>query len=182
MEDTLTDCALSLILPAFNEEAGIAHAVVEADDALRQLGVTYEILVIDDGSRDRTAKIVEQTMGNRPCVRLISHDGNRGYGAALRTGFEAARGQRIAFTDADCQFDLADLASLLPILEHHPIAVGHRVDRQDTWLRRFYSRGYNLLAGALLGTRVTDIDCALKVFRRDALQKILPETAGFFVN
>lgn len=175
-------CFLSLILPAYNEEAGIAQAVDEADDALRQFGVAYEIIVVDDGSQDQTAMIVQQEMHNRPRVRLVRHDGNRGYGAALRTGFEAARGGRIAFSDADCQFHLADLALLIPLTEQHPVAVGYRVDRQDPWLRKFYSRGYNLLARTLLGTRVRDIDCALKVFRREALAKILPQTSGFFVN
>src|SRR5438874_286121 len=117
-------CELSLILPAYNEEAGIAQAIVEADDALRRLGISYEVIVVDDGSRDPTAAIVEQALRDRPRVRLVRHNVNRGYGAALRTGFEAARGQRIAFTDADCQFDLADLALLLPLTELHPIAVG----------------------------------------------------------
>ncbi|MSQ92969.1 MAG: glycosyltransferase [Gemmataceae bacterium] len=175
-------CDLSLILPAYNEEAGIAQAVAEADEALRRLGVTYEIIVVDDGSSDRTSALVEEATCTQGCVRLVRHDVNRGYGAALRTGFAAARGQRIAFTDADCQFHLDDLALLLPLTEQNPIAVGYRVDRQDSWLRKFYSRGYNLLARCLLGTRVRDIDCALKVFRRDALAKILPDTAGFFVN
>jgi dolichol-phosphate mannosyltransferase len=175
-------CELSLILPAFNEEAGIAEAVAEADEALRRLNVTYEIIVVDDGSRDDTAYVVEQAISTRPCVRLVRHAENRGYGAALRSGFEAARGKRIAFTDADCQFEIADLGLLLPLTEQHPIAVGYRINRQDPWLRKFYSRGYNLLTRTLLGTTVRDIDCALKVFRRDALAKILPTTNGFFVN
>ena len=115
-------------------------------------------------------------------MRLIRHDNNRGYGAALRSGFEAAHGRRIAFTDADCQFFLDDLALLLPLTDQQPIAVGYRMDRQDPPLRKFYSRGYNLLARFLLGIPVRDIDCALKVFRRDALERILPETRGFFVN
>ena len=175
-------CFLSLILPAYNEEASIDQAVAEADDALRQFGVVYEIVVVDDGSQDQTATILQQVMRDRPRVRLIRHDGNRGYGAALRTGFEAARGEHIAFTDADCQFHLADLALLIPLSERYSVAVGYRVDRQDSWLRRFYSRGYNFLAQILLGTSVRDIDCALKVFRREALATILPQTSGFFVN
>src|SRR5260370_387887 len=103
-------CFLSLILPAYNEEAGIAQAVAEADDALRQFGVVYEIVVVDDGSQDQTATIVQKVMRDRPCVRLVCHDGNHGYGAALRTGFAAARGEHIAFTHADCHFHLPDLA------------------------------------------------------------------------
>src|SRR4051794_39952127 len=122
MDDAWTDCSLSLILPAFNEDAGIAQAVCEADDALRQLDIRYEVIVVDDGSSDQTSAVVAEMMRDRPCVRLIRHDVNRGYGAALRSGFDAALGQRIAFTDADCQFDLADLALLLPLTEQHPIA------------------------------------------------------------
>ena len=173
---------LSLVIPAYNEEAGIAQAVEEADDALQGLGVSYEILVVDDGSRDNTAQIVSDARRTRPSIRLISYPINRGYGNALRTGFSKARGTHIAFTDADCQFDLADLSRVLPLTDQHEIAVGYRVDRKDSALRIFYSRGYNCLARALLGTTVRDVDCALKVFRRDALMRILPETKGFFVN
>lgn len=175
-------CQLTLILPAFNEEAGIARAVAEAAHSLTRLGIDYEILVVDDGSRDGTARAVESLLGDYPRLRLLRHDVNRGYGAALRTGFTSARGQQVAFTDADCQFFLDDLALLLPLLDQHPIAVGYRVGRQDAFLRKVYSRGYNFLARTLVGVRVRDIDCALKVFRRDALASILPETSGFFVN
>src|SRR5206468_5702379 len=173
---------LSLILPACNEAAGIREAITEADDALAQLADNYEILIVDDGSRDDTAAIVLDEAAQRPHVRLLQHETNSGYGAALRTGFEAARFDRVAFTDADCQFHLADLAPLLRLAEGHAVAVGYRVGRQDPWPRRFFSWGYNRLARALLGTRVRDCDCALKVFRRDALRQLLPRAAGFFVN
>ncbi len=174
--------SLSLVLPAYNEAAVIQHAIREADDALALLAADYEVLVVDDGSTDDTARLVLQAMREHPRVRLLSHPRNRGYSAALRTGFEAARFDRVAFTDADCQFDLADLGRLVPLTDRVPLAVGYRVDRQDPWSRRLLSRGFNLLARTLLGTRVRDIDCALKVFRRDALLTLLPETPGFFVN
>jgi dolichol-phosphate mannosyltransferase len=105
-----------------------------------------------------------------------------GYGAALRTGFAAARFERVAFTDADCQFHLADLGRLLSLSDRYPLVVGWRESRQDSWRRRFLSRGYNLLTRTLLGTRVRDCDCALKVFQRDALASLVPETNTFFVN
>src|SRR5205085_298529 len=89
---------LSLVLPAFNEEAGIRQAVLEADDALAALVTDYEILVVDDGSRDRTAAVVAELAATRPRVRLLRHGENRGYGAALRTGFEAAEFELVAFT------------------------------------------------------------------------------------
>jgi dolichol-phosphate mannosyltransferase len=170
------------VLPAFNEAAGIQTAIAEADEALARICADYEILVVDDGSRDDTLALALAEAAQRPRVRVLRHEVNRGYGAALRTGFEAARFSYVAFTDADCQFHLDDLATMLPLAQTHPVVVGYRVDRQDPWRRRFLSRGYNLLARTLLGTVVRDIDCALKVFHRDALQRILPESTGFFVN
>jgi dolichol-phosphate mannosyltransferase len=174
--------SLSLVIPAYNEAAGIREAVTEADRALAGIMNDYEILVVDDGSSDDTADTVRAVLRDRPHVRLLRHGSNRGYGAALRTGFEAARGEQVAFTDADGQFDLADLGSLLRQSADVPIVVGFRIDRQDPWQRRFISWGYNTLVRTFLGTRVRDCDCALKVFRREALGALLPETSGFFVN
>jgi dolichol-phosphate mannosyltransferase len=173
---------LSLILPAYNESEGIAQAIAEADEALARLGYDYEIVVVDDGSRDDTAAVAQRAVAHRPRVRLVNHRENRGYGAALRTGFLAARGRLVAFTDADCQFDLADLAKLVALSQDAPIVTGIRQQRQDPWQRRFFSLGYNVLARTLLGTRVRDIDCALKVFRGEVLAQLLPESRGFFVN
>lgn len=173
---------LSLVIPAFNEAEVIGRAVEEAEAALRGAFARYEILVVDDGSTDDTAAVVKRLLPSAPNTRLIPHRLNLGYGAALRTGFEAARFPLVAFTDADCQFDLADLGRMVPLTVESPVVVGYRVDRQDPWRRRFLSRGYNLLARTLLGTGVRDVDCALKVFRREALANLLPEAHGFFVN
>jgi dolichol-phosphate mannosyltransferase len=173
---------LSLVLPAYNEAAGIALAIAEADQALASLGYSYEILMVDDGSRDGTMRTAALAAVGRPRVRLLQHAHNQGYGAALRTGFEAARGQLVAFTDADCQFHLRDLRRLIRHTDRFPVVAGYRVRRKDPWQRRLFSRGYNLLARAFLGTRVRDCDCALKVFRREALAQLLPNTTGYFVN
>jgi dolichol-phosphate mannosyltransferase len=177
-----SDGQLSLVIPAYNEAAGICHAVHEADEGLGRLVAAYEILVVDDGSADGTADAVAELARANPHIRLLRHADNRGYGAALRTGFAAARFDRVAFTDADCQFHLADLGALLSLADEHPLAVGYRVGRQDPWQRRFFSWGYNRLVRILLGTRVRDCDCALKVFHRDVVTALLPETPGFFVN
>lgn len=174
--------SLSLVMPAFNEEAGIVEALADAHESLAGLGYEFEILVVDDGSRDATAILVEEFAETRPEVRLIRHGINRGYGAALRSGFESAMFDLVAFTDADAQFYLEDLEDLVVLTRECPIAVGYRADRQDAWRRKFFSRGYNRLVRFFLNTGVRDIDCALKVFRREALGSVLPESRGFFVN
>jgi dolichol-phosphate mannosyltransferase len=179
---TPTRRRVSLILPTWNEEAGIRQAIAEADAALAAIAADYEVLVVDDGSTDATAAIVAEEAATRPNVRLIQHQHNRGYGAALRTGFAGARFDLVAFTDADCQFDLADLGRLLDLTDRFPIVAGRRADRQDCLRRRLLSLGYNLLTRTLLGTRVRDCDCALKVFRREVLPDIMPQSNGFFVN
>jgi dolichol-phosphate mannosyltransferase len=173
------DAGLSLVIPAYNEAATIRQAIQEADEVLDALFRRYEILVVDDGSSDVTASIAAELF---PTVRVVRHAVNRGYGAALRSGFRAARFDLVAFTDADCQFDLRDLGYMTPLTAETPIVVGYRAERQDPWLRRFLSWGYNRLARTLLGTGVRDCDCALKVFRREVLADLLPESRGFFVN
>ena len=173
---------ISLVMPAYNEAAVIAQAVREAETSLTMCFDDFEVLVVDDGSVDETAHIVEDSLPTSPNTRLLRHAVNRGYGAALRTGFEAARFGLVAFTDADCQFDLTDLERLARRARDFPIVAGYRIDRKDPWRRRFFSWGYNRLARMLVGTRVRDVDCALKVYRWDALAQLLPESRGFFVN
>jgi len=173
---------ISLVLPAFNEAAVIGRAVAEAEATLAGRFAAFEIIVVDDGSTDGTADEVQRQLPTSPHTRLLRHGTNRGYGAALRTGFEAARFPLVAFTDADCQFDLSELADLAALAADHDIVAGYRADRKDPWRRRFLSRGYNLLTRTLLGTCVRDVDCALKVFRRAALAQLFPESRGFFVN
>ena len=105
-----------------------------------------------------------------------------GYGAALRAGFQAARFELVAFTDADCQFELSDLGYMLPLAEQFDIVSGYRIDRKDPVKRRFFSWGYNTLVQLLMGSRIRDIDLRLKIYHRDSLQQILPEANNFFAN
>jgi dolichol-phosphate mannosyltransferase len=182
MNESLRSDQISLVMPAFNEEAVIVQAVREAELALSGRFDDFEVLIVDDGSSDRTAEFVASLLAVCPHTRLIRHSANRGYGAALRTGFERARFDLVAFTDADCQFHLAELVTLARLAHAYPIVAGYRVNRQDSRQRCFFSWGYNLLARMLLRTGLRDVDCALKVFRWEALSQILPETSGFFVN
>ncbi len=173
---------LSLVIPAYNEEDTIRQAIHEARAALETIVSEYEILIVDDGSTDRTAEIVRAEAAFDPCVRLLQQPRNMGYGAALRRGFEAATLDLVAFTDADCQFELSDLGYMLPLAEKFDIVSGYRIDRKDPVKRRFFSWGYNTLVQLLMGSRIRDIDCALKIYHRDTLQQILPEAENFFAN
>ncbi len=173
---------LTLILPALNEAESIGQSIREADEALSRLTSEYEILVVDDGCTDDTAMIVKQEALCRSSVRLLSQPGNLGYGAALARGFREARMDLVSFSDADCQFDLNELDRLMFLARDYDIVCGYRIDRQDPWIRKVYSRVYNTIVQTLLGTGVRDIDCAMKVFRREVIQNISIETKGFFVN
>ncbi len=176
---------LSLVVPAFNEASNLRATVAEADAALAAAFPSHEIVLVDDGSADDTPAICRELAAKYPHLRVVRFARNRGYGAALRTGFETAKLPLVAFTDADGQFDLAELGLLASYLGHEStaqIACGYRHRRRDPLKRRVLSRGYNLLVRALLNTRVRDCDCALKVFRRAAVLKLLPKSRGFFVN
>jgi 4-amino-4-deoxy-L-arabinose transferase-like glycosyltransferase len=167
---------VSLLIPTHNEADTVAAAAAAADDALAELVGAHEILVIDDGSTDDTAARVEALARERPRVRLLRHDARRGYGVALRTGVADARGDAIAVADAAGHGDAADLARLLPLTRTHPVVVGRRDERPAL------SHTLNILARVLLGTGVHDAGCPLRVFRRDALESLLPESPGRFAD
>ncbi len=181
-DSSSTNASISLILPAWNEAEVIVHAIEEADEALRELTNCYEIVVVDDGSTDGTAELVEQAMESNGCVRLVRHDRNRGYGAALRNGFAAAKKNLVVFTDSDCQFDLHELDRFILLSQSYDIVCGYRIDRKDTPLRCLYSRCYNHMVRFLLGTGLRDVDCAMKMFHRDVVQNLTISTDGFLVN
>jgi 4-amino-4-deoxy-L-arabinose transferase-like glycosyltransferase len=174
--------SISLVLPAFNEQAVIEQAVTEAVTALSQITDDFEVLVVDDGSIDATAEIVTRAAERFPQVRLLRQEKNLGYGAALRRGFSETTKELVGFTDADCQFDLTELDRLVFLARDYQIVCGYRIDRKDSWLRCTYSAGYNMLVRALLGTQVRDCDCALKLFHREALEKLPITGDGFLVN
>lgn len=175
--------ALSVILPAFNEEGSIEQAVRRASEALAPLVASHEIIVVDDGSRDETPEILhqlEREMGSTLVV--VTHPTNLGYGRALRTGFDTARGRLVFYTDADNQFDLRELAEFLPLMEGRDAILGYRVGRQDGGFRLFVSNGYNTLASLAFGMSVKDLNCSFKLFRREALTSLHLQEEHFFID
>lgn len=174
---------ISVVLPALNEAENISVAVERALAVLGELADEGEVIVVDDGSSDGTREIVEELMAaHHPRIRLAVHPVNRGYGAALRTGFSLTRYDLVFYTDSDNQFDPGDLKHFLPLMDEYDLVVGFRVYRYDTMLRSFLSWIYNRLVSVLFRVRVRDVDCAFKLFRREVLEKITIECDDFFVD
>jgi len=177
--------ALSLFFPAHNEAENIEPLVREALGALSALADQYEVIAVDDGSRDGTAELADQLAEEHLSFRVVHHPTNRGYGAALRSGFAAARYPLIAFIDGDRQFRVADLVRLIDRLnaaEAPDVVLGYRLRRADAPLRLAYARAYRLALRLLFGLKVRDPDCACKLFRRDALEGIRLESGGAFLS
>jgi glycosyltransferase involved in cell wall biosynthesis len=179
----LTTRGLSVILPAYNEEAVIAMTVAQCVEALSVIAPDYEIIIVDDGSRDRTGQIADELAAANPRVRVIQNRRNRGYGGALIAGFQAVTKQLTFFMDSDGQFDIADIAQLLVYREQGYRAVlGYRERRRDAFLRLLNAKGWNVLVSLLLGLHIRDIDCAFKLYDT-ALVRVFDVTSeGAMIN
>jgi len=178
-----TTKALSVILPAYNEEGNVERAVRSSAEAVAPLVQDFEIVVVDDGSRDQTPSILDrlrEELGSR--LSIVTHKTNLGYGTALRAGFDAARGRLVFYTDADNQFDLKELVDFLPHMEEYDAILGYRVGRQDGSFRLLVSNGYNALASFAFGMSVRDLNCSFKLFRREALTSLHLEEDHFFID
>jgi len=177
---------LSYFFPAHNEEANLVGLVEEALATLPGLADEFEIIAVDDGSRDRTPQIADELAAAHPdVVRAVHHPTNLGYGAALRSGFAAARFELVAFTDGDRQFhveDLGRLTSRLAAADRPDVVVGFRIKRADPPIRTIYARLYRLANRIFFGLAVTDVDCACKLFRREALDGLRVESGGAFFS
>ncbi len=173
---------LSLVLPAYNEVENIPEVVRRALDVLPELAEEFEIVVVDDGSKDGTGALLDQLAVEQPEIKPVHHAKNRGYGAALTSGFAAATGDHIMFMDSDLQFDIADLSHLAPFVGRYDIVAGYRINRQDAGYRILYANIFKLAVRALFHVRLRDIDCAFKIFRADMLKSMSLESPGALIN
>jgi glycosyltransferase involved in cell wall biosynthesis len=177
---------LSYFFPAHNEEANLAGLVAEALQTLPSLAETFEIVIVNDGSKDATGQIADELVAaNAGVVRAEHHPTNYGYGAALRSGFRAAQYDHVAFTDGDRQFQVVDIGRLIERMaaaDAPDVVVGFRIKRADPLVRTLYARAYRLANRIFFGLKVRDVDCACKLFRRDALEGIAVESGGAFFS
>jgi len=178
----LTTRGLSVVLPAYNEEQVIATTVTQVIGTLDALAPDYEIIIVDDGSRDRTGEIADALAAVHSRIRVVHNRPNRGYGGALIAGFNAASKELIFFMDADGQFDIRDIARLLPHIEAYDAVLGYREVRCDPRIRKINAWGWNLLMRLLFGLHVRDVDCAFKLYRAELVRAANVQAEGAMVN
>ncbi|MBI4432162.1 MAG: glycosyltransferase family 2 protein [Candidatus Omnitrophica bacterium] len=164
--------SISFFFPCYNEEANVAVMIEQAVKVGEDYGVDYEVIVVDDGSSDRSAAIVSQWSAKNPRVRLVKHPHNMGYGAALRTGLKSCAKDLVFLTDGDNQFQIADIEKLFSKIDSCDVVTGYRIDRQDKSYRRLNGFLWTKLNRALFDLPVRDVDCAFKLFRRKALENL----------
>ena len=178
---------LTFFFPAFNEEENVAETVRRALAEVAPLvGGSIEVLIVDDGSTDRTPELADALAAGDGRVR-VHHQPNRGYGGALRAGFEQASGELIGFSDGDLQFDLAEMSRLLeriddPSRPRVDAVIGYRIKRRDPPHRIFIAKTYNAVVSVLFGLRVRDIDCAMKLLRREVFSGLRLDTDSPFLS
>jgi len=173
---------LSVVLPCFNEEANVSQAVRQALEAARQFSAQYEVIVVDDGSSDETAQVAARLAASDGHIQVIRHPDNQGYGPALRSGIAAARMPWVLLTDADLQFDLAQIEDFLPFTASHDLIVGNRLTRQDPFARRANAAAWNWLMRRMFALPVHDVDCAFKLVRRGCLEQVDLVASGAMIS
>lgn len=175
---------ISAFFPAFNEEGNISQTVTYALLVLDKVADKYEVIVVNDGSKDRTGEIAQRLSKQNPHVRVINHKENLGYGNALRSGFYNARYDPVVMTDSDGQFDFAEVEKLLAVSSQADVVIGYRIKRMDPPIRFFIAWVWKILIWIFLGFKVRDVDCGFKLVKQHVLQKIpkLESTVGGMIN
>jgi len=175
---------LSVFFPCYNEEGNVRRVAAEAMAFLPTVSDDFEVILVDDGSRDGTPAIIDELAAGDARIRAVHHDRNRGYGAALQSGFRASSPNRelVFYTDGDGQFDIADMAALLPLIERYDIVSGYRLHRQDSALRRLNGWMWGVVVRWMLGLRFRDVDSAFKLYRREIFDRIEMKSTGALID
>lgn len=174
--------SLTVFFPCFNEREAIGPLTEKTLAVLREICTDYEIIIVDDGSRDGTEKLADELAQKYPAIRVIHHPSNRGYGAALQSGFRAASKEYVFYTDGDGQFDVSELHGLLPLMEQYDIVSGYRLKRQEGWRRQLNAICWTALINLLFNLNLKDIDCAFKLYKRRIFDQIEMVSTGALID
>jgi glycosyltransferase involved in cell wall biosynthesis len=173
---------ISVFLPCHNEEGNIERVVAALESELPRIAERHEIIVVDDGSRDRTGEIADRLGAANPRLKVVHHPLNRGYGAAVISGIRACSQPWVVLCDGDGQFEAFDIARLAARVPEYDVVVGRRMHRADPLMRRVNGNAWTVLMRVLLGIRVGDIDCGLKLFRRELLEGLDLQAKGAMIS
>ncbi len=165
---------LSIFFPFWNEEENIETVVEKAIPVAKRVAKKYEIIMVDDGSSDTTFEKAEALTKKHEHLRVISHSPNRGYGAALKSGFETAQYKYVVFNDGDGQFDFSEITKFVDKIEDCDIVIGYRKKRQDQFIRHLLMYMLKIWDYIFFRFYFKDIDCGFKMFKKSALEKIMP--------
>ncbi len=174
--------SLSVVLPAWNEATNLDRTLGCVFSALSPEVSEFEVIVVDDGSTDGTAELLQRWMEQEKRLHVVVHPARRGYGAALRSGFDRARCDLVFFTDADGQFDVRELGALLAQSPDYALVVGYRNGRRDPLGRRLLARCWTALVNGLFDLKLRDVNCAFKLLDRRSLQGLEMSAEGAGVN
>jgi glycosyltransferase involved in cell wall biosynthesis len=163
---------ISVVVPVYNEEENLPILVPKLSEVLKDLHKAYEVIFVDDGSSDRSRRILKEMICLYPSLRMIGFKENRGLSAALIAGMREARGDILVTLDSDLQNDPADIPKLLRELDHYDMATGWRQKREDPWLKRISSRIGNTVRNRLSGENIQDSACTLRAFKRECMKEI----------
>jgi glycosyltransferase involved in cell wall biosynthesis len=172
-------------MPAYNEEKNISKTLEEVSKYFKNSKIKdYEIIVVNDGSKDSTAEVVREFSKKDAHIKLINQTENKGYGEAVKTGFYESKKDLIFFMDSDGQFNVSDLDKFLEKIDQADVVVGYRVNRQDSLIRIVNGWGWTQISNLLFGLGVKDVDCGFKLFRREVIDRIphLESTRGAMIN
>jgi len=174
--------SISVFFPCYNEQDNVGRVVAEALAFLPTVSDDFEIIIVNDGSGDQTGAIASGLAAEDARIRVVHHVSNRGYGAALRSGFAAASKELVFYTDGDGQFDIIEMKSLLPLIEQYDIVSGYRINRKDSVIRRISAFCWCALVKKLLRFRCRDVDCAFKLYRREIFDHIELKSTGALID
>ncbi|MCX5751969.1 MAG: glycosyltransferase family 2 protein [Candidatus Saganbacteria bacterium] len=173
---------ISAFFPAYNEEQNVPILIERLSKVLSAVEEKYKILIVNDGSMDRTFQVARDIADKDPHVRIINHERNLGYGAAVKSGIYNSKMEYVFFIDGDNQFDPEEIRLLLPYIKDYDLVIGFRKDRRDPFFRKMNSLGWNLLVKFLFRFWVKDVNCAFKLFRRSIFDKIQLSTDSALIN
>ncbi|HNY78871.1 MAG: glycosyltransferase family 2 protein [Sedimentisphaerales bacterium] len=174
--------SISVFFPCYNEQANVARVAKQAVRVLEGLGADYEIIIVDDGSADETGRIADEIAAGNDRVRVVHHERNLGYGAALQSGFRAARKELVFYTDGDGQFDIGEMPALLPLMNDYDIVSCYRMNRRDNVVRKINGWLWTKVTGLVFSLKVRDVDCAFKLYRRSIFDRIKMESTGALID